>query len=81
MLAVMEEPWFRKFGGFGYVPIKRQGVAVLAAMVGVFIPSGAVFLAYVDRQPLIGWGAAVVSVAAAFAGHAVVIWKLERDWS
>ena len=80
MLAVMEEPWFRKFGAFGYAPIRWQGAAVLAVMTGVFVPSGAVFLTYVDR-PLIGWGAAIVGVAAAVAGHAVVIWKVERDYS
>jgi p-aminobenzoyl-glutamate transporter AbgT len=77
----MDEPWFRKFAGFSYRPIRWQGTAVLAAMVGVCIPCGAVFLVYVDSHPLIGWGAAITGAAAAFAGHAVVVWKLERDYS
>jgi hypothetical protein len=27
------------------------------------------------------WGAAIVAAIAVFVGHAVVVWKLERDYS
>ena len=77
----MNGPWFRKFAGFSYRPIRWQGAVVLAAMVGVFIPCAAAFFAYVDSRPLVGWGAAVIGVSAVFAGHVVVVWKLERDYS
>lgn len=62
------------------MPISWQGWAVIAAMVTVCVPFGLVFLLYADTYPVLGWGAGVIAVAAAFAGHAVVVWKLERDY-
>jgi amino acid transporter len=76
----MEGPWFRKHPWFLYLPIRREGVAVIAAVIGVAIPFGLVSVFYIDRYPIIGWGSGIVSAATVFAGHAVVVWKLERNY-
>ena len=76
----MDDPWFRKFGGFGYIPIRWEGVGVLVAMAAVSIPCLSISLNYMDRQPILAWGAAIVGVAAAGVGHAVVVWKMERNY-
>ena len=76
----MDGPWFRKFGGFGYIPIRWEGVGVLVAMAAVCIPCLSISLNYMDRQPILAWGAAIVGVAAAGVGHAVVVWKMERNY-
>lgn len=75
----MGDPWFRKFGGFGYRPICWQGVAVLALMLAVFAPCAWLFLFHRDVDGLDGWGAATLAFAAVLAGHGIVLWKLERD--
>jgi membrane associated rhomboid family serine protease len=76
----MNEPWFRRFAGFSYKPIRREGVLVLLAMAAVVIPCGVIFVVVRDR-PLVEWSAAVIGVIAGIIGHAVIVWKLERDYS
>jgi hypothetical protein len=76
----MDGPWFRKHPWFLYLPIRREGVAVILAMIAVTVPSGLIFGFYVDREPVLGWSAAIVGAAAFFVGHAVVVWKLEQNY-
>lgn len=73
-------PWFRKYAGFSYKPVCWQGRVVLALMLMVSLPSGIVFIFYVDSHPVLGWSAGVFCVAAVAIGHAFVVWKLERDY-
>lgn len=72
----MNDAWFRRAMGFGYVPITWQGWMVLAAMLGVFLPFALLFL-YV-AEPAASWGFASVAALAAIAGHVVIICKFER---
>jgi hypothetical protein len=74
----MSGPWFRRYAGFGYRPITRQGSFVVVAMVAVEVPCGAAFLAYADTRPTLAWSAGLVAVLAAVVAHVVVAWKM--DW-
>ena len=74
----MDRPWFKASMGFGYRPICWQGHATLAAMATAFLLSAGVW--FTATEPLakyLGWSGAAL---AAIAGHAVVLWKLERRY-
>lgn len=76
----MSEPWFRPWARFSYEPTTWQGRVVIAAMVVVTVPLGLVFLIYSESRPLMAWAAGGVSVVAFFVGHAIVLWKMDRDY-
>lgn len=76
----MEEPWFKRFGVIGYVPVHRKGVLTIRAMLAVTIPALAVFLCFAERYPVISWFFGIVAFAAAFVGHALVVLHMgERE--
>lgn len=77
---LMDEPWFRRFCGFSYRPIRWQGYALLAAMLGISLPCGMLFLRFAETKPLLGWSAAIFAMLGVLAGHAVVVWKLEKNY-
>jgi len=74
----MSGPWFRRYFGFGYQATTWQGRAVIAAMALISIPSGLTWLALADTRPQFASWAGDLAVAAALAGHLVVLWKM--DW-
>lgn len=74
------EPWFRRWGGFSYLPVRWQGWAVIGLMAAVVIPFGSLFLALIDSHPWLAWGCGLVGIAAAIIGHVVVVWKLDRRY-
>jgi hypothetical protein len=49
-------------------------------MVVVSIPLGFAALFYADTRPDLSWLLGGLAVAAALFGHAVVAWKMERDY-
>lgn len=59
----MDDPWFRKHPWFIYLPIRREGVAALAAMIAVAAPCLLIFILCGDRAPVLSWGSAIVGVA------------------
>ena len=74
----MSEPWFRRYGGFGYQPTTWQGRAVVAGMAIVAIPSGIASLSIADTRPALAFAAGTTALLAALVGHILVIWKM--DW-
>jgi hypothetical protein len=76
----VDDPWFRKHWWFGILPIRREGVAAILAMFVVFVAGGLAFVSLAGREPLLGWAAGIVTVAAMFVGVAVVVWKTERNY-
>ncbi len=76
----MSHPWFRPYARFSYRPVTWEGRAVLAAMVTVFIALGLASLHYAETRPALLWLLGGLAVAGALLGHAVVAWKMERDY-
>ncbi len=76
----MDEPWFRRFAWFSYKPIRWQGWAVIVAMAAVAPPLMLLSDYLAESQPVLSWVSAGGALAAVFAGHVVVVWKLERDY-
>jgi hypothetical protein len=77
----MTDPWFRRYAGFSYKPTTWQGWTVIAIMAAVFIACGALWMSLVDTQPTLAWIIATIGFLAAVAGHAVVLWKMDRDYT
>ena len=76
----MSYPWFRPYARFSYRPVTWEGRAVVAAMAVVSIPLGLASLFYADTRPALSWLLGGLAVAAVLIGHAVVAWKIERDY-
>ena len=76
----MSEPWFRPYAWFSYRPITWQGRALLAGMAAITIPLGLVWLFNADTRPLLAWTAGGLAAVAALIGHAIIVWKMERDY-
>lgn len=72
----MSEPWFKRFGYFGYIPINRKGTFTLIAMVTGFAPSAALFLFLPEDAPISRWVFAAVAFSVVAAGHALVLLHL-----
>lgn len=53
---------------------------MIAAQVVLCVPCIFVFMRYIDSEPVLGWSAWVVGVAAYFALYAVMIWKTQTDY-
>lgn len=69
----MSDPWFKRFGYFGYVPINWKGRLTLIAMLAAFTPAAALFLFLPENAPILRWVFAVIAFGAVAAGHALVL--------
>ena len=76
----MAEAWFRKWMGFGYVPIRWQGWATLTVAAIIALPSGMLSFTMADNYPVASWICAALFVGAVVVQHSIVLWKLERTY-
>ena len=76
----MSTPWFRPYARFSYRPVTAEGRAVIAAMVIFSVPLGIASLAYAESHQLVSWVLGCAAVVVALVGHAVVVWKMEREY-
>lgn len=77
----MHEPWFRRYLWLSYKPIRWQGWVVIAAMAAVALPLTVLSDYFAASQPVLSWLSAGAAGAAVIAGHVLVVWKLERNYS
>ena len=75
----MAGTWFRRYARFSYLPTTWQGSATIGVMGLVAIPAGITWLSLADTRPTVASLAGAIAVAAALAGHAIVLWKM--DWN
>jgi hypothetical protein len=75
----VSDPWFKRFGFIGYVPINRKGVIVLVVMLAVFIPFAALFLFLPEDAPVSRWVFATSAFAVVAVGHVLVLLHLETS--
>lgn len=75
----MSNPWFKRFGFIGYVPINRKGVIVLIVMLAVFIPFAALFLFLPEDAPVSRWVFAAFAFTVVAVGHALILLRLENS--
>jgi hypothetical protein len=73
----MDKPWFRRFGGFSYVPTCWEGSIVILLMAALVIPLSLLFLWLADSHPILSWICAATGFSVAVVGHAVVFWKMD----
>jgi len=79
-VQAMGDAWFRRWMGFGFIPIRWQGWAAVVATVVVFLPCAYLWVNYIDQSPFIAWGGAIVGMLVTAAYHALALWKLERTY-
>jgi len=77
----MTGAWFRRYAGFSYKPITWQGRAVLTLMATVFIACGAVWMSLIETRPTLAWIIAGIGIIVTVAGHVVVLWKMDWDYT
>jgi hypothetical protein len=77
----MDGPWFRRYAGFGYKRTTWQGPVVIALMGAAFVSCGALWISLVETRPTLAWIIGGFGFVAAVVGHAVVLWKMDWDYT
>jgi polyferredoxin len=76
----MNEAWFRRFGGFGFIATGWQGWLATALTAATALPLMLVFVRLSDANPVLGWICGVSAFAIVGGFHALAFWKMERDY-
>lgn len=75
----MPEPWFERWGGFGYRPLNIKGCVVLTAMAFLFFGFGIISLLYQDIDSVVATASAIAAAGTAIVGH-IFIFSHMRGW-
>jgi hypothetical protein len=73
----MNEPWFRRFGVIGYLPIHRNGTLVILGMLTAATPLCLVFVAFAEDYPVAAWACGLTAMLVMAIGHALVFTHME----
>jgi hypothetical protein len=76
----MDRPWFRRWAGFGRIPITWQGWAATAIAAAWSICFGSLFLKIDDTHPALEWACGILAISSAAAHFALTELKLERHY-
>lgn len=76
----MDEPWFRRWMWFSYMPINWRGWAVVAAMLASFGVAVSCLIVF-DRDSIVQWVGIATFFVVNLAGNVIVLSKLEQRFN
>jgi hypothetical protein len=78
MEKIVDEPWFRKWMGFSYLPINRRGWLTVLAVALVCIPCFYLFAVSEGEWRWV-WGG--IAASAGVLGNSLALWRTKTDYT